>query len=106
MTKSTNDHYIAKGIFVKADGKTFLVIELAKNDTYKEAISIQVNGVTINIPSMDALVGNKPNNEITIKLPNKDEVFTSGNGFLVISLGAFRDITESFTLFVDTGSPG
>ncbi|NLG25117.1 MAG: DUF11 domain-containing protein [Clostridiales bacterium] len=104
---STNGHYQAVGVAVRADGTAFIVLKKHINTNYKEFNRVVVTGgggsTTVNSPAQsDGLLGSP----LTISLPGGSRTLTSDYGFYVVEMGAVGSLTASFTLGMYTGSGG
>lgn len=99
---STNGHYNVQGLFVDENKNAYLVIFLDKNDTTQEITDVTVNGSKINSPSVETYTGS-----VTITLPDgSTKTLTGNHGILVLGIGTLANITEVFTLDVNSKANG
>lgn len=99
---STNDHYLAEGIYIDNNGEANIIIALKKNSNSKSIVKVKIGDKEILSPTvMDISTGT-----FVLKLPNRIEEFENQFGFLIINIGKIEGITETFNFAIDTPTGG
>ncbi len=108
VATSTNEHYIAKGIYVDDKGNAHIVLGFQKNNNWKEVLKVKVGDKEVIGPNYNVILGsNSSKASIVITLPNGEiKTLESNLGLMDIEIGEIEKITEIFYFAIDTTTSG
>ncbi|WP_308780431.1 hypothetical protein [uncultured Clostridium sp.] len=105
---STNEHYIAKGIYVDANGNAHIVLGFQKNNNWKDIVKVKIGDKEVISPNYNVILAdNSSDASIVINLPNNEiQTLESNLGLMIIEIGKIENITEIFHFAIDTTTSG
>lgn len=105
---STNEHYIAKGIYVDANGNAHIVLGFQKNNNWKDIVKVKIGDKEVISPNYNVILAdNSSDASIVINLPNNEiQTLESNLGLMIIDIGKVENITEIFHFAIDTTTSG
>ncbi|MGN0027046.1 MAG: hypothetical protein ACI33I_08605 [Clostridium sp.] len=105
---STNEHYIAKGIYVDANGNAHIVLGFQKNNNWKDIVKVKIGDKEVMSPNYNVILAdNSSDASIVINLPNNEiQTLESNLGLMIIEIGKIENITEIFQFAIDTTTSG
>lgn len=108
VATSTNEHYIAKGIYVDTSGNAHIVLGFQKNNNWKEIVKVKIGDKEVISPNYNVILGsNSSKASIVITLPNGEiKTLESNLGLMIIDIGKVENITQIFHFAIDTTTSG
>ena len=105
---STNEHYIAKGIYVDANGNAHIVLGFQKNNNWKDIVKVKIGDKEVISPNYNVILAdNSSDASIVINLPNNEiQTLETNLGLMIIEIGKIENITEIFHFAIDTTTSG
>ena len=105
---STNEHYIAKGIYVDANGNAHIVLGFQKNNNWKDIVKVKIGDKEVISPNYNVILGSDSSKaSIVITLPNGEiKTLESNLGLMIIDIGKVENITQIFHFAIDTTTSG